>query len=155
MVMNILEYLSAQHAVFVEQLSFLEELKNMQSPVAASGLKEVIFSIARAVEKHAQIEEKYLFPELKPYAGKEMEPRAVIEFEHGRIRKTLTNLKKASAARTIRIETGKFISHLRDHIAKEEIVLFPLATEHLSGKRLQAITRDSGVLSKDSRVPRL
>ena len=84
--MKITEYLAVQHNLFLEQLSFLEELKASQKLADASGLKEVVFSIARVVQKHAKLEEKLLFPELEPQLGEEMGPIGIMEFEHKEIR---------------------------------------------------------------------
>ncbi len=135
--MDILEYLSAQHIVFLEELDYLEKLKASQPTTKAPGLREVTFAIAQAVKRHAQVEERLLFPQLQPYVGKELGTLEVMEFEHGAIRKILKALKQASDAHTIRVESAKFTAFLRDHIAKEEIVLFPLAEEKLSRRDLE------------------
>ncbi|MBI4358797.1 MAG: hemerythrin domain-containing protein [Candidatus Omnitrophica bacterium] len=137
--MKITEYLSCQHHVFLEQLLFLEELKASQALDQVTGLKEMVFIIADAVEKHGELEEQYLFRELEPHLGKEMGPLAVMEFEHGEIRKILGALREAQDIHTIRLETAKFIVFLRDHIAKEEKVLFPMAEDLVSGARLDAV----------------
>ena len=136
--MKITEYLSCQHFVFLEQLSFLEELKTSQSVNNGTGLKEIVFTIAHAVEKHGELEEQFLFPELEPYLGKEAGPLAVMELEHNEIRKITSVLQETHDSRIIRIEAAKFIAFLRDHIAKEEKVLFPMAEDLVNHQKLEA-----------------
>lgn len=153
--MNLLDCFRIQHSIFLEQLSFLEGLKDLKKSTATSGLKEVVFAIAKVVERHAAIEEKYLFPDLRPYAKNELEGKKVIEFEHGEIRRILKHLKKTSDIHKIRVEAAKFIAFLRDHIAKEEIVLFPLAEEKLGENRLEELGVTSGILNKKLRWKKL
>ena len=137
--MMITEYLTSQHHVFLTQLSFLEELKNAQKLLEPAGLKEVVFMISKAVEQHADIEEKFLFPELEPHLGDQMGPVAVMEFEHGEIRKVLHALRETDDPQVIRLEVSKFIVFLRDHLAREETVLFPMAQELVGLKRLETV----------------
>ena len=139
--MKITEYLIAQHRVFLELLSSLEELKTSHKLENALGLKELIFAIVTVVEKHADIEEKFLFPELKPYLGEQMSPIAVMELEHAEIRKIISTLKESMDPHVVRVEAAKFIIFLRDHIAKEEMVLFPLTEDMIDEKRLEAIAK--------------
>ena len=139
--MKITEYLIAQHRVFLELLSSIEELKTSHKLENALGLKELIFAIVTVVEKHADIEEKFLFPELKPYLGEQMSPIAVMELEHAEIRKIISTLKESMDPHVVRVEAAKFIIFLRDHIAKEEMVLFPLTEDMIDEKRLEAIAK--------------
>ena len=112
----------------------------------------MVFTIADAVEKHGELEEQYLFPELEPHLGKEMGPLAVMEFEHEEIRKILGALKEACDAHTIRLETAKFIVFLRDHIAKEEKVLFPMAEDLVNGARLEAMGKTAAMRDRMRRM---
>ena len=136
--MRITEYLSSQHDVFLEELSFLEQLNASQKEDDVRGLKEVVFTIASSVEKHAELEEKFLFPELNCHLEQKMNPVEIIEFEHDEIRKILRSLKETEDPRTIRLEVSKFIVFLRDHIAKEEKALFVIAEESMDHEKLEA-----------------
>lgn len=138
--MNLTHYLSIQHGIFLEQLKFLEELKNSLKDRESLALKQVAFSIARVVEQHGNMEEKFLFPALVPHLGKkEWGPVQATEFEHKEIRNILAALNETDDPRSIRIEAAKFILFLRDHIAKEERVLFPLAQKLVGDERLEAL----------------
>lgn len=139
--MNIVQYLSLQHSFFLEHLSLLEASSNKYSShiCDAAETKKMIFSIANDVKKHAEMEEKYLFPRLRQYLGKRMEPRRVMDFEHLEIYKILAAIEASDDPRTIRVETKKFIEFLRDHIAIEEKVLFPAAVQFLGDAELKKI----------------
>lgn len=135
--MKITEYLSSQHDVFLEELSFLERFKASQKGDDVGGLKEITLAIAFAVERHAELEEKFLFPELNGHLEQKMGPVAVMEFEHEEIWKILQVLKETEDPQTIRLEVSKFIVFLRDHIAKEEKALFVIAEESIDFESLE------------------
>jgi hemerythrin-like domain-containing protein len=146
---TITDYLTIEHRVFLEQFAYLEELKAAQEDENSAGLKEAAFAIVRAVEKHAELEEKFLFPALEPFLGaQQMGPIAIMEFEHKEIRAILDALREAKEAHSIRVETSKLIVFLRDHIAKEEKVLFPIAEERIGSDRLRAMVQESGLADK-------
>ncbi len=135
--MTIIEKLSAEHGVFLDLLDYLEALKDDSSFLDAVGFKQVIFAIAKVVEKHAKQEEKFLFPKLKSYIGPELNRIHAVEFEHGEIRKILSAIQKTNECRVVRLEAAKLIAFLRDHIDKEESVLFPVAEQYVSIEQLQ------------------
>ncbi|MBI4387895.1 MAG: hemerythrin domain-containing protein [Candidatus Omnitrophica bacterium] len=135
--MTIIEKLSVEHGVFLKLLDYLEKLKGDRSFLDVTGLKHVIFVIANVVEKHAEHEEKFLFPKLRSYIGPELNRIQAVEFEHGEIRKILAVIKKNNDLRAVRLEAAKLITFLRDHIAKEESVLFPVAEQCLNPEHLQ------------------
>lgn len=138
--MNIVQVLKIQHGVFLEQLRYLEEFKKTaESTTDMAGMKQIVFCIADTLRKHSKVEEKYLFPALKPYLGKEMCVAAVAEFEYAEILKIVAALGKTTDVESVMLETTKFIVYVRDHFAKEECVLFPLAEKKLSQKRLEAL----------------
>ena len=146
--MTIVEYLQVQHRVFLDQLAVLEDLKNSKKLRDKMVLKYLVFFIAKILEKHAKLEEEFLFPELVPSLGEEMGPVRVMEFEHGEIRKILAALKETDDSNDILVETAKFIVFLRDHIVKEEKVLFPLAEEFVEENRLRAMVKKAGLVGK-------
>ena len=144
--MTIIEVLKIQHNVILRQLEYLEKLKSsVQGDSGSCCLKQVLLCIVDTVDMHSKIEEKYLFPELEPYVGKEMSSPAVMKFEHAEILGILSALREATAARVVLLEAEKFIVFLRDHIEKEEKVLFPTAEKALGQKRLEELLKKSGV----------
>ena len=142
--MTLIEVLMVQHNVILRQLEYLEKFKSStQEDSGACCLKQVLLCIVDTVDAHAEIEEKFLFPELEPSMGKEMSSPAVMKFEHEEIRGILARLQKTDEARVVLLETAKFIIFLRDHIAKEEKVLFPTAEKALGRKRLEELLQKS------------
>ena len=147
--MTIIEVLKIQHNVILRQLEYLEKLKgSAQKDSGSCCLKQVLLCIVDTVDAHAKIEEKYLFPELEPHMGKEMSSPAVMKFEHAEILGILAALRKTDVAEAVMLETAKFIVFLRDHIAKEEKVLFPTAEKALGQKRLEELLQKSGVFQR-------
>ncbi|MBI4352681.1 MAG: hemerythrin domain-containing protein [Candidatus Omnitrophica bacterium] len=143
--MELVQCLRVEHRVFLQELSFIEKWKKkVRSDGDVRGLRQVVFCIADAVHKHSRIEEKYLFPKLRPYLGREMSSVAVMEFEHGEIRKIIEILRKDDRPGTILLEASKFTAFLRDHLAKEERVLFPVAEKVLGEKELRVLARKAG-----------
>lgn len=129
---TLIEVLKVQHNIILRQLEYLEKLKSsVQKDSGACCLKQVLLCIVNTVDDHAKIEEKFLFPELETFMGEEMSSPAVMKFEHEEIRGILTRLQKTDAARGVLLETAKFIVFLRDHIEKEEKVIFPTADKAL------------------------
>lgn len=133
--MDIVDLLKSQHAIFLGRLLSLEDLKN-SGDYSGAELKKSVLDIAMEVKKHAEIEESILFPRLRPHLGEEMTPRRVMDFEHKEIYEILATMNQTEDERIIRVEAAKFISFLRDHISKEEMVLFPAALQYITKKEL-------------------
>src|SRR3989338_7081606 len=141
--MKLTDYLLAQHQLISEQLVYVEEKRTSLPLQEAPVLKEMVLLIADALEGHAAVEDQFLFPALEPKLGKEMGPLSVMEFEHKEIDRILLSLRNASEPRAIRVEAAKFTVFLRDHIAKEETVLFPIAEEFLGEERLNRLWKEA------------
>ena len=77
-----------------------------------------------------------------------MSPLAVIEFEHGELNRILAELGSTDDPRKVRICSAKFAVALRDHIAKEERVLFPEAEKLLGEGKLVSISEKAGLLNE-------
>ena len=137
--MNILDQLSTQHELLLGQLNYLQQLKNDRELYDIVGLKEIAFVIIKAIEKHAYIEEKILFPALDNFFPGEVSPIQVMQFEHKELDRVILLLKNAKEPYQIKIEIQKFIEFMKDHIAKEEEVVFPLARKLLDEKRLKEL----------------
>lgn len=91
---------------------------------------------------HHAKEERYLFPALVT-AGVPSEggPVGVMLAEHGEGRALIEAMQAEDASR--RIDTARrYIRLLRDHIDKENGVLFPLAEAVLEERALQALARE-------------
>lgn len=134
--MDIIERLQAEHVLLLAQLDYLNELCANDRPPEMSVMKGVILTITSALNHHAALEDRALFPALERFLGKWMGPMEIVEFEHQEINKILDALKKASDPRSVRIEAAKFVMAMRDHIEKEERVIFPEARKYLTREKL-------------------
>ncbi len=150
--MTLIQALRVQHLLLFDLLAYLEEQKSLLRGSDVHGLKEVVFAIAKAVESHADVEEKILFPALQPELSKKIGPSTVMEFEHQRIREILDALKTTDDAHTIQVEISKFVVFLKDHMAQEECILFPYAESRLGERRLTELLAESGLLKVEEKL---
>jgi iron-sulfur cluster repair protein YtfE (RIC family) len=132
--MQILEALLGEHGTFYAQLEHLEQvvpratiLAQVQSPVA-------MFTAALAT--HARMEDELLFTTLEPYLGVQMGPLAVMRMEHDQIDNILARVAEARDLAQARSLVLQVMQVARDHFAKEEQVLFPMAKRALDGNTL-------------------
>lgn len=136
---NCLEELSADHKKILERLEELEKAIK-KSKIDKTKVKEFLDFTESFAEPHHQKEEKVLFPTLeKKGVPKEDGPIGVMLFEHEIKRKYIKELEKAlqeNKDKKIK-EKGQAISSLlRDHIFKEENILYPLAKDILTQEEL-------------------
>lgn len=135
--MKATECLNTEHGVFLVQLDFLEDLLKKKS--SNEVLRGVILTIARAVERHADVEERILYPAISRAFDKDFPPIKQMEFEHGELNQLIRQIEKGSE-KTSQLAT-QFMDLLRSHIMKEIQVLFPLCESHFSGSELEEISQ--------------
>lgn len=131
--MKVTECLNTEHGVFLTQLGVLERMLKEKSPVEE--LRAVMLAVAEAVEKHRDAEEKILYPAILREFGEGFPPIQVMEAEHKEIERYIHGV--ASRNGNIPDFVRGFIDVLRQHIAKEINVLFPLAEQRISGTNLE------------------
>ena len=136
--MQITHLLSQEHQVVLEQLQALEAALDRFDPgqVAAT-----LRFFDEQVTLHRRKEEEVLFPALARYIGTEMGPIAVMLHEHREEQARLEEIRVAldagdtpEARGTLRRAGRQILDLLRNHIAKEDNVLFPLAERTLSAE---------------------
>ena len=96
--------------------------------------------LAAGLGSHARIEDELLFAQLEAHLGAEAGPLAVMRREHEEIENVLAHLEKADAPGEARQLATHLVQLARQHFAKEEQVLFPMA-EQLLGEQ---VLRDLG-----------
>ena len=131
--MNIADALLGEHAVFYAQFNHLE-----QSIPAADTLAQVKSQgamLAAALASHAQLEEELLFTTLEPHIGP-MGPLAVMRLEHEKIEAGLERLPTVEELGQTQELLLQVVKVAREHFAKEERVLYPMATKALSAETL-------------------
>ena len=107
--MNLIDFLKAPDLIFFEKLNYVDALRKSRTTSEAEGLKELLHCMSKAMEKHADIEGRFLFPGLKADLGREMDLVCIWEFEHGRIRQILKTLKETKNPSKVRAEAGRFV----------------------------------------------
>lgn len=131
--MKITEALLGEHGVFYAQFDHLE-----QAVPAASALELVQSQAAlltAALATHAGLENELLFSALDPHLG-QMGPLAVMRMEHDEIENTLGQVQEARDLAQAQHLVLHAMRVARDHFAKEEQVLFPMAHQVLDEERL-------------------
>lgn len=149
--------LEAEHEIILDNLKTLEEtVKRIESSVSPEQLGEElerirpVATLLLEAEKHHQREEEALFPRLEErgITG----PPTVMRMEHEDLRASKKELKKLldeyDASRRdylverISVLGSSIVSTLRDHIYKENNILYPLALKAISGEEWGRIKRD-------------
>lgn len=133
--MKATECLNTEHGVFLTQLTLLEKLLN--EGASQEVLRAVTLTIAAAVEQHRDAEEAFLYPAIVREYGEGFPPIRVMEAEHRQIEACITGI--AEHHKDTQGMVRAFIDTLRQHIAKEINVLFPMAEEKISARELEQI----------------
>lgn len=142
--MNLLDRLEAEHQLFLRQLDGLECYLNDASGVDnLLCLQKSTALIHSSLEHHAECEETQLFPNLVPHLGTSGGPLQVMDEEHRMLRHEADIILKTppsgEAVNSVSKAIRSYIGVLRDHIAKENGVLFPMSRSFLSSERLNEL----------------
>ena len=131
--MKITDAFLGEHGVFYAQFSHLEEVLPLSEAVEEVHAQAALLTAALAT--HARLEEDVLFTSLDPHLGP-MGPLAVMRAEHNEIEGTLARIPEVKDL----VEARGLLLHAlqvaRQHFAKEEQVLFPMANQILGEETL-------------------
>lgn len=150
------ETLRQEHRTVLEHLNRLE-IALVES--AERGVRAELTFLETGLVLHRRKEEEVLFPELDRRFGAECPPVRCMLDEHSEERRLLRELNRALEAhdRAEILRSGNAIlHHLRNHIWKEENVLFPMAEQVLEGpqrERVLAGFREVGVCCGECHLP--
>lgn len=139
---NCIEELYQDHARILESMDMLEAaIKDYL--VDKEKIKEFLEFTENFSEPHHKKEEQVLFPKLKEKGmPEENGPIGMMLFEHGIKRSYVDNLKDAlfdNDEESIRNNSGAIIDLMRDHIYKEDNILYPCAKDILSNEEMLEI----------------
>jgi hemerythrin-like domain-containing protein len=138
------EDLMHEHEAVLYALKILEKISaTVQTglPAQQDLLKLIDFFKVFTDTCHHGKEEKFLFPALEEAGiGKDNGPIGVMLAEHEQGRKYMRGMIAALAEKTIKIDdflqmASNYISLLRAHINKENIILFPMGDQSLTSTR--------------------
>jgi len=139
-----IELLGVQHRDVLAHLAAVEA-----AVASADGANFADFAtyLSEEVAAHFALEEQALFPVLARHLGVDRGPLAVMNAEHASFRELLSALSSAVRAdqrEAQRASAGAIIVLLRDHIDKEDHVLFPMALRLLSPAELAEVNQRGG-----------
>ncbi|MEK6589397.1 MAG: hemerythrin domain-containing protein [Nitrospinota bacterium] len=158
------EILSNDHRVVLEKLNVLDRtINNIKSQDAKKTLEDLKLFIKKEMEVHFTKEEDALFPEIEKFMPREAGPLGVMLMEHEDLYKYEDNLvrgidlfiKNESNGEAIKLikENGtNYINLLREHIYKEDNMLFMMADMHLEEDQIKEIMRKFEELDKKQLV---
>lgn len=154
--MNLLDRLGAEHQVFLRQLDELERCLDSRGSDLVSVLQATASVLHSALEYHAECEESQLFPHLIPHLGSSGGPVQVMEMEHQQLRKEMDTVSKSSPSSesldNVKRAMRNYIGVLRDHIAKEDSVLFPMSRNFLPADKLNELDETCPHLHNNTQV---
>lgn len=140
---NCLEELRADHEEISKELGLLEEAVK-DSTIDKKQVEHFLHFTENFAEPHHKKEEEVLFPELERKGiPKEDGPIGMMLAEHEMKREYVKNLEKAAGDNSddeMRKNGLAIVSLLRDHIFKENNILYPMAEEVLSEKDMSELS---------------
>ena len=95
--------------------------------------------LAAGLASHARIEDDLLFVALEVPLGPNGGPLAVMRMEHEEVEGTLERLAHVESVQEAEALAGRLVTVAREHFAKEEQVLFPMAEELLGEDELRRL----------------
>ena len=132
--MRITERLKVEHGIFLDQLRLLERL--LDAGATPEVLAAVVETIAAAEERHDELEDRLLYPELARAVGAEHPSLRAVGEDHQRIRALIASIRSGAPGEN---DIAAFVATLRDHLEREIHSVFPLAVQWISEERLVAL----------------
>lgn len=102
----------------------------------------------KSIEHHFTMEEKVLFPEIEQAQGSEMGPTEVMRYEHEQMRSLMSSMRDALDAEDKDAFLGEaetLLVFMRQHNAKEEMMLYPMADQLLAEQSDQVLSKMQAV----------
>ena len=136
---NPLEILRNEHNIV---LKILDNLENNLKDKNINQAKKSIELLGREFNKHSlNKEEKILFPEIEKFMPRENGPTGMMIIEHKDLTESIKKFKQINNSENLN-ETGSYIINLlREHIDKENNMLFMMADMHLDAKQKEIILK--------------
>ena len=161
------ELLKEEHQGVLEKLDALESVINNleQKEKVSSRLKELASFFDTDFWVHFDKEEKALFPEFDNFMPRGAGPLAVMIDEHEVLRKTNEVMQQAITSylnhddgvetrQAINQNGRHFIEFLRNHIFKEDNILFSMAEMHLDQRQNEKVVKLFAEIEKAAKSDR-
>ena len=144
---NCIEELKSDHQNILKRLDDLEAVIN-QTTINHAKIKEFVHFTETFTEPHHQKEEQVLFPALeKKGIPNEGGPIGMMLIEHTAKRDYLVKMRENLQENNnikLKENTQAMISLLRDHIYKEDNILYPCAQDALTEEELASLASQCG-----------
>lgn len=153
---TIIDLLGTQHQEVLERLAAMEAALADGEHVE-SDLRSFGEYLDHEVVTHFNLEEQALFPVLGRYLSPEQGPLAVMNAEHADFRQLHQGLGSAIAAGDLAQQRDcaeRIIDLLRQHIAKEDGVLFPMAYRMLTPEEQNEVDANARALGNGAATER-
>mgnify|MGYP001564131522 CR=1 FL=1 len=136
---NPIDILRKEHDLVLKILDGLE--KNLETKDTNQAKKSIIL-LEKEFNKHSlNKEEKVLFLEIEKFMPREGGPTGMMIIEHKDLTDSIENFKRADNFKNLN-EIGNYIIHLlREHIDKENNMLFMMADMHLDNNQREIILK--------------
>ncbi len=131
--MKITDALLGEHAVFYAQFDHLKQ--SVPHAETLAQVKSQGAMLAAALASHAGLEEELLFTTIEPLVGP-MGPLAVMRLEHEEIEQGLERLPTVHDLNQAQELLLRIIEVAREHFAKEEQVLYLMASQVLPAEAM-------------------
>ena len=169
--LDALQELTHEHEAVLLNLAALQQvLGEMQDGLhqvdsaALDTAENVVRFLRMDLAVHLRKEEEILFPPLEARLGRQQGPIGVMLMEHEDLRRIVQRLSdalsllRADAEPASRKDTHQevlrwgrgLIGLLRQHIAKEDQCLFPMAASHLGRPQLLVLGEEMRVMGRDA-----
>lgn len=132
---TITDALLGEHGVIYPQLARLTDAPFDSAETARARADQ----LAAGLATHAQIEDELLFVALEGVLGPDGGPLPVMRAEHEEVEATLQRLTEAADVRDAEALAARLATVAREHFAKEESVLFPMAEQLLGEETLREL----------------
>lgn len=169
--LDALQELTQEHEAVLSNVAALQQaLEGMQDGLhqvdtaALDAAENVVRSLKTDLAVHLRKEEEILFPPLEGRLGREQGPLGVMLMEHEDLRRIVQRLSDALSllradaelasrqdAHQEALRWGRgLIGLLRQHIAKEDQCLFPMAAFHLGRTQLRVLGEEMRNMGRDA-----
>lgn len=135
--MKITDAFLGEHAIFYAQFAHIEQ--TVPGAECLCRVKHQAGLLAAALTSHARLEDDLLFVHLEPHLGTQAGPLTVMRAEHEEIENGLRALPDCDDLTEGKALFLRTVLVARQHFAKEEQILYPLALRALGEDALQEL----------------
>lgn len=135
---NILDALLGEHGLFYAWIDELEDWLG-DDGVSSAEVRSAARMLARGLTSHAAIEDELLFPALEAHIGP-AGPLACMRSEHDELHHALAAARAPATDDPVAVMRD-VLALTREHFAKEERVLFPMARQMIPDAELVELGR--------------